>query len=176
MGKLKLEPCFQLFKTIELGQIVKEQQFHRSTKNSRQSGTLFFTTLKRMGIVPKNIAISGKESTMGQELDICNKVYKIATYNMRRACILIKKYNVRKTPYIQIRLFTAKENEDLKQVASVNYILLELKELSQVMGDFMLAEKKKYLEELCFLMFFMFFNWKFIAQNYFFLAEVYISS
>ena len=150
MGKLNFEPCFQIFKTIELGQIVKEQQFLLNTKNSRPSGTLFFTTLKRMGIVPKNKAISGKESTMDQELDICNKVYKIATYNMRRACILIKKYNVRKTPHIQIRLFTAKENGDLKQVASVNYILLELKELSQVMGDFMFVEKQNILKNYAF--------------------------
>ena len=67
---------------------------------------------------------------MDQELDICNRVYEIATHNMRRVCVTIKKNNVSKPPYIQIRLFTAKENEDLKQVAYVNYTLNEFKELS----------------------------------------------
>ena len=73
---------------------------------------------------------------MDQELDICNRVYEIATYNMRRVCVTIEKYNVSKPPYIQIRLFTAKENEDLKQFAYVNYTLNEFKELSQILGDF----------------------------------------
>ena len=49
---------------------------------------------------------------------------------MRRVCVTIKKYLVKKPPYIQIRLLTAKENEDLKQVAYVNYTLNESKELS----------------------------------------------
>ena len=80
---------------------------------------------------------------MHQELDICNRVYEIATYNMRRMCVTIKKYNVRKPPYIQIRLFTAKENEDLRQVAFVNYTLNEFEELSQILGDFMLLDKCK---------------------------------
>ena len=80
---------------------------------------------------------------MHQELDICNRVYEIATYNMRRVCVTIKKYNVSKPPYIQIRLFTAKENEDLKQVAYVNYTLNEFEELPQILGDFMLLDNCK---------------------------------
>ena len=44
---------------------------------------------------------------------------------------------------IQIRLFTAKENEDLKQVAYVNYTLNEFKELSQILGDFMFVDNFK---------------------------------
>ena len=39
-------------------------------------------------------------------------------------------------PYIQIGLFTAKENEAMKQIAYVNYILNEFKELSQILKDF----------------------------------------
>ena len=39
-------------------------------------------------------------------------------------------------PNIQIRLFAAKGNETMKQVAYVNYTLNEVKELSQVLGDF----------------------------------------
>ena len=64
-------------------------------------------------------------------------LYEIATYNFKWVCVTIKKYNVNKTPYIQIRLSTAKENEAMKQVAYVNYTLNEFKELSQILGDFM---------------------------------------
>ena len=53
---------------------------------------------------------------------------------------MIKKYNVNKTPYIQIRFFTAKEKEAMKQVANLNYILNEFNEQSQILGDFMLVE------------------------------------
>ena len=77
---------------------------------------------------------------MDQEPANCNKVYDIATYNRRQVCVTIKKYNVNKPPYIQIRLFTAKENEAMKQVAYVNYTLDEFKELSQILGDFMFFE------------------------------------
>ena len=67
-------------------------------------------------------------------------MYDIATYNRRQVCVTIKKYNVNKTPYIQIRLFTAKENEAMKQFAYVNYTLNEFKELSQIWGDFIFVE------------------------------------
>ena len=77
---------------------------------------------------------------MDQELANCNKVYDIATYNRRQVCVTIKKYNVNKPPYIQIRIFTAKKNEAMKQVAFVNYTLNEFKELSRVLGDFMFVE------------------------------------
>ena len=59
---------------------------------------------------------------MDQERDISNKVYEIATYNIRRFCTTIKKYNSNKPTEIQIRLFTAKENEAMKQVAYVNLL------------------------------------------------------
>ena len=74
---------------------------------------------------------------MDQELDICNRVYEIAIYKTRRVCVTIKKYSVSKPPYIHIRLFTAKENEAMKQAAYVDYTLNEFKELSQNLGDFM---------------------------------------
>ena len=66
-----------------------------------------------------------KESTMDQVLDISNRVYKIATYSMRRVCH-IWKLQCEKTAYIQIRLFKAKEIEGLKQVACVKYTLNEI--------------------------------------------------
>ena len=77
---------------------------------------------------------------MDQELDIYDRVYEIATYNMRRVCVTIKKNNVNKPPYILIRLFTSKENEGLKQVAYVNYTLNEFKELSQKLGHFLFVD------------------------------------
>ena len=77
---------------------------------------------ENLGLIPILELTSDKESTMDQKLANCNKMYDIATYNRRQVCVTIKKYNVNKTPYIQIRLFTAKENEAMKQVAYVNYI------------------------------------------------------
>ena len=83
---------------------------------------------------------SDKESTMDQELANCNKKYDIAIYKKRQVCATIKIYKANKPPYIQIRLFTAKKNEAIKQVAYVNYTLNEFKELSQVLGDLMFVE------------------------------------
>ena len=62
---------------------------------------------------------------------------------MRRVCVTIKKYSVNKPPYIQIRLFTAKENETMKQVGYVNYTLNEFKKLSQILGDFLFVDNCK---------------------------------
>ena len=77
---------------------------------------------------------------MDQELANCNKKYDIAIYKKRQVCATIKIYKANKPLYIQIRLFTAKENEAIKQVAYVNYTLNEFKELSQVFGDLMFVE------------------------------------
>ena len=141
--KICLEPCFQLLKINDLGQFDKSQQVYFSEKEGEAISAIRNTVIhdaENLGLVPIYEAKSGRESTMGQELVICNRVYEIATYNMRRVCVTIKKYCVNKPPYIQIRLFTAKEKEDLKQVAYVNYTLNEFKELAQVMGDFMFVE------------------------------------
>ena len=62
---------------------------------------------------------------------------------MRRMCAKIKKYNVNEPPYIQIRLFNAKENEAMKQVAYVNSTLNEFKEVSQILGDSMFVDNCK---------------------------------
>ena len=56
---------------------------------------------------------------------------------------IIKKYNVSTPPYIQIRLFTAKKNEAMKQVPYVNYNLNEFKEMSQILGDFLFVDNCK---------------------------------
>ena len=105
-------------------------------------------------------AKSGKESTMDQELDIFNIACEKATYNLRE-CVTMKNYSVNKPPYIQIRLFTAKEN----------YALNEFNELSQISGDYLFVDncKTKY----CFVMVHMLGYWKIIGLI-FFLTEVYI--
>ena len=130
-----LERCFQLLKITDLGQFEKSQQVYLSKKEGEANSAIRNTVLhdaENLELVPIYDAKSGKESTMDQELDICNRVYEIATYIMRRVCVKIKKYSVNKPPYNQIRLFTAKENEVMKQVAYVNYTLNKFKELSQI--------------------------------------------
>ena len=137
------EPCFQLFKKNELGQLEKRQQVYLGEKEGKAISAIRNTVIhdaKNLGLVHILELTSDKESTMDQELGNCNKVYGIATYNRRQVCVTIKKYNVNKPPYIQIRLFTAKENEARKQVAYVNYTLNELKELCQILGFFMFVE------------------------------------
>ena len=94
---------------------------------------------ENLGLVPVLEPSSGKDSTVEQEIENCLAVYDVATYKKRRVCVIIKKYSVKQPPYIQIRLFTAKENEVLKQSAFVNYTLKEFKELAQVLGDFMIV-------------------------------------
>ena len=74
--------------------------------------------------LPIREAKSAKESTMDQELDICNRLHEIAKNNVRSVCVTNKKYRKNKPSYIQIRLFTAKENEAMKQVAYVNYTVI----------------------------------------------------
>ena len=81
---------------------------------------------------------------MEQKLANCHAVYDIATYKKRSLCVKIKKHNVNKTPYIQIRLFTAQHNEALKQVSYVNYTLNDFKELAQVLRDLMFFENCKF--------------------------------
>ena len=142
-GKIYFEPCFQLFKKNELGQLEKRQQVYLGEKEGEAISAIRNTVIhdaENLGLVPILELTSDKESTMDQELANCNKVYDIATYNRRQVCVTIKKYNINKPPYIQIRLFTAKENEAMKQVAYVNYTLNKFKELTQILGDFMFVE------------------------------------
>ena len=98
---------------------------------------------ENFGLVPVLEPYFDKDLTMEQEFANCHAVYDVATYKKRRVCLTIKKYSVSKPPYIQIRLFTAKENEVLKQFAYVNYTLNEFKELAQVLGDFMFVKNCK---------------------------------
>ena len=141
-----MEACFQLLKINDLGQFEKSQQVYLSEKEREAISAIRNTIIhdaENHGLVPIYEAKSGKESTMDQELDICNRVYETETYNMRRVCVTIKKYIMSKPPYIHIRLFTAKVNEAMKQVAYVNYTLNVFKELSKILGDFMFVDNCK---------------------------------
>ena len=142
-GKIYFEHCFQFLKKNESGQIEKTQQVYLGEKEGERISAIRNTVIhdaENLGLVPVLEPYSDKDSTMEQELANCHAVYDVATYKKRRVCVTIKKYSVNKPPYIQIRLFTAKENEVLKQVAYVNYTLNEFKELAQVLGDFMFVE------------------------------------
>ena len=98
---------------------------------------------ENLGLIRLLKTYSVKDSTMEQELANCHAVYDIATYKKRRVRVTIKKYSVNKPHYIQIRLFTAKENEVLKQDAYVNYTLNKFKGLAQVLGDSVIVENSK---------------------------------
>ena len=87
----------------------------------------FIHIAENLGLVPLLELTSDKQSTMEQELTNCNKVYDIATYNRRQVCVMIKMYNVKKPPYIEIHLFTVKEKGAMKQVVYVSYTLNEFK-------------------------------------------------
>ena len=155
-----MEPCFQLLKIINLRQFEKSQHVYPSEKEEEAISAIRNSVIhdaETLGLVLIYESKSSEDSTMDQELDICNRVYEIATYNMRRVCVTTKKYSVNKPPYIQIRLFTAKkENEAMKQVAYVKYTLNEFKELSQILGDFMFVDTCK--PKFCFVMFCSFGN------------------
>ena len=113
-----------------MGQLGKRQQVYPGEKEGEAISAIRNTVIhdaENLGLVPILELTSDKESTMDQELANCNKVYDIATYNRRQVCVTIKKYNINKPPYIQIRLFTAKPNEAMKQVAYVNETLCLLR-------------------------------------------------
>ena len=142
-GEIYVQLCFQLFKKNEFGQIEKRQQVHFGEKEGEAISAIRNTVIhdaENLGLVPILELTSGKDSTMDRELTNCNEVYDIATYNRRQVYVTIKMDNVKKHPYIQIRLFTAKENEAMKQVAYVNYNLNKLKKRSQILGDFLFVE------------------------------------
>ena len=127
-----------------MGQLEKRQQVYLGEKEGEAISAIRNTVIhdaESLRLDPILELTIDKESTMDQELLAnCNKVYDIVTYKKRNVCVTIKKYNVNKPPYIQNRLFTAKENEAMKQVAYVNYTLNKIKELSQIFGDFMSVE------------------------------------
>ena len=86
---LYFEPCFQLLQINNLGQFEKSQQSYLSEKEGEAISAIRNAVIhdaENLVLVPIYQAKSGKESNMDQELEICNRVYEIATYNMRRVC------------------------------------------------------------------------------------------
>ena len=77
---------------------------------------------------------------MDQEPAKCNKVYVIATYKRRQVCVKIKKYRFKQPPDIQIRVFAAKKNGALKQVAYVNYTPERIQRIVPISVDFKFVE------------------------------------
>ena len=63
-------------------QVEKSQQIYLSRKEGEAISIIRNTVIhdaENLRLVPIYEAIPGKESTMGQELDICNRVCEIAT-------------------------------------------------------------------------------------------------
>ena len=132
-----------MLKKNESRQIKKSRQSYFGEKEGErisEKRTNVIHDAENLGLVSVLELYSDKDSTMEQELADCHSVYDVATYKKRRVCVTIKKYNVKKPSYIQIRLFTAKENEVLKQVAYVKFTLNEIKELAQVLSDLKFVE------------------------------------
>ena len=72
-----MEPCFQLLKINDLGQFEKSQQVYLSEKEGEAISAIRNTVIhdaENLRLLPIYAAKSGKESTMDQGLDICNRV------------------------------------------------------------------------------------------------------
>ena len=113
-----------MLKKNESGQIEKPQHVYLGKKEGERISAIrnnINHDAENLGLVPLLEPYSDKDSTMEHELANCDAVYEVATYKKRRVCVTTKKYSVNEPPYIQIRLFAAKENEALKQVANINY-------------------------------------------------------
>ena len=66
-GKIYFEPCFQLFKKNELGQLEKRQQVYLGEKEGKAISAIRNTVIhdaENLGLVPILELISDKESTM----------------------------------------------------------------------------------------------------------------
>ena len=64
---------------LNLGHFEKSQQVYLNRKEGEAISTIRNTVIhdaENFGLVPIYEAKSGKESTMDQELDICNRVYE----------------------------------------------------------------------------------------------------
>ena len=93
-GKFYFEPCFQLLKINDLVQFEKSQQVYLNEKEGEALSTIQNTVshdAENLGLVSIYEAKSGKESTMDQELEICNRVYEIAKQNKTKFELSIKK-------------------------------------------------------------------------------------
>ena len=141
-GKSYFETCFHLLQKFGTNQTT--QQVYLGEKEGVSISAIRNTVIhdaETVGSVSVLEPYCDKDSTMEQKIANCHAVYDIAAYQKRKLCVTISNYSKNKPPYIQIRHFTAKENEVLKQVAYVNYALNDFKELTQVLVGFMYVEK-----------------------------------
>ena len=89
-----MNPAFNNLKIKDAGQFEKFQQAYLSEKEGEAMSAISSAVIQdaeNPELVPRYEAKSGKGSTMDQDLDICNRIYEIAIYNMRRVCVTIKK-------------------------------------------------------------------------------------
>ena len=105
-GLFTFVPCFQLF-----------------TKNEWDISKLIckYMRVKKRETVRNSIIHDAYNLGLVKELANYCKVSGIASYKMRCVCVIIKKYKVKKSPHFQIRQFTVKEIDAIKQVAHLNY-------------------------------------------------------
>ena len=88
-GENVIGTVFSIVKKNDFGQSEKSQLVYLSEKEGEAISAIRNSVIhdaENLGLLPIIEAKSGKGSTMDQELDICNRVYEIATYNMRRVC------------------------------------------------------------------------------------------
>ena len=88
-GKIYFEPCFQLLKKNESGQIEKTQQVYLGEKRERISAirNTVFHDAENLGLLPVLEPYSEKDWTMEQEIANGHVLYDVATYKKRRVCV-----------------------------------------------------------------------------------------
>ena len=80
---------------------------------------------------------------MEQDIANCHAVYDVATYKKRRGVCRNQEVQCEQATLHSDSTLHCKENEAMKQNADVNYILNEIQELSQILGDFMFVDSCK---------------------------------
>ena len=152
-GKIYFEPCFQLFKKNELGQLEKRQQVYIGAKEGEAISAIRNTVIhnaENLRFVPTLELISDKDSTMDQELANCNKVYDIAAYIEDKFGSRSRSTMLTNLPTLRFDSSLQKRMEAMKQVDYVNYTLNNFKELSQILGEFMSVENCKVQQNVLF--------------------------
>ena len=68
-----------------------------------------YNDAENLGLEPRYEAKSGKEPSMDQVLDICNRIYEIATYDLKMVCVTINKLSENKPPCIRFVFHSPKK-------------------------------------------------------------------
>ena len=86
-GKIYSEPCFQLLKKNESGQIEKTQKVYPGENEGERISAIRNTVIhdaENLGLNPVLEPYSDKGSIMEQELANCHAVYDVAIYKKKR--------------------------------------------------------------------------------------------